>query len=188
MVYVAGSAVTGAAIGALSGVPAALVSATTSAATGAAGAAVLKKGDVTNNAVAGAASGAAVTMLTTAAAGVVSSVPAALGTATAIASGPIGWLVLGAEDYVDEATPSWDCWKAVVHDTTSTPSRGRLLRELVTDPQVKQVDVSGMSRVVRGLPQLILHNVYGEKFSVDCVTLPCGTLAAHAVRIKFTIP
>ena len=60
---------------------------------------------------------------------------AGLTTALSLATGPIKWIVLGA----DRETLSGDCWKPVVRECTTEPSHGRLLRDVLLDPAIKQV-------------------------------------------------
>ena len=54
-----------------------------------------------------------------------------VGTAAAIASGPVGWgILLGAEESSDKQGPTWDCWKKILHDHSPTPSSGKPLCEV----------------------------------------------------------
>jgi len=104
-------------------------------------------------------------------------------TAAGLVSGPVGWMVLGASEEPTTPTTSaytFDCWKQVVHDTSPEPSSGRLLREIVVDPRVKQVTTSDDSL----FPEIVLENVLGEKFRIEYVRLlPSDQWAAHAVLL-----
>jgi hypothetical protein len=65
--------------------------------------------------------------------------------------------------------------------TSTEPSKGKLLRDVVTDPRVKQAIVK---EAEGQLPEIILQNVWDEHFRIDFVTLPSQQLAAHAVRLE----
>ena len=43
----------------------------------------------------------------------------------AVALGPVGLIALGAE--TDDKGLTWDCWKKVLHDSSSSPSSGKKL-------------------------------------------------------------
>jgi len=104
------------------------------------------------------------------------------GTATgAAALGPVGWLVLGASGEPTTSAYTYDCWKQVVHDMTPELSSGRLLREIMMDPRVKQViKVADNSPY----PEIILENIWDEKFRIEYVLLPSNELAAHALLLS----
>ena len=166
----------------------------------------------TTGAAAGTATGLA-TGTATAAAVTVAPIATATGaagvgaTVAGLALGPVGWLLLGtvfnlfgsedkvAEDYsedealedaseAEEPTASaytFDCWKAVVHDTTQEPSSGRFLGEIAMDPRVKQV-IKGDDD--SAYPEIILENIWDEKFRIEYVVLPNNQTAAHAVLMS----
>jgi len=95
--------------------------------------------------------------------------------AVAVGSGPIGWLVLGA----DVAT--FDCWKPVLRDTSTEPSSGKLLQEVIGDWRVKKITVVEQRNK---LPQLTLTNIWDDHFAIEYLTLPYSTdIWAHAVPI-----
>lgn len=106
------------------------------------------------------------------------------GTVTAgVFSGPALWLVLGTEltDGTGEQRLSFDCWKPLLRDTSTNPSKGMLLRDVLKDPRIKNVDVSyGISAIY---PLIKLQNVWGENFRIDYVRLPWNEIAAHAVPL-----
>ncbi|KAK6997881.1 prediced GPI-anchored protein 23 [Biomphalaria glabrata] len=99
-----------------------------------------------------------------------------------IHSSAIGWLVLGADvNSSPTATCTFDCWKPVVHEYSVEPSEGKLLRDVVMDPRIKQVTM--VPTLNSSCPQIFITNVWNEKFRVDYVTLPNKLTAAHAVLI-----
>jgi hypothetical protein len=59
--------------------------------------------------------------------------------------------------------------------------QGRLLKEVCNDPRIKGVwlEVNAGNQ----LPQIVLENIWAERFLVDYVQLPNGALAAHANQI-----
>jgi hypothetical protein len=78
-----------------------------------------------------------------------------------------------------DGSATYDCWKPVLHDTSAVPSQGRLLKEVISDPRIKNV------WLVEGnqLPQIVLENTWGQKFHVEYVQLPSGAMAAHAKEV-----
>ncbi|KAK0047193.1 protein FAM71B [Biomphalaria pfeifferi] len=173
---------TGAATATASGVAVATAAATSAGAVtgavavGAAGtAAATATGVVT-----GAATSAAIAGGT--ALGVSASGTGAAGLVTAgVAAGPVGWLVLGTEKHIIHKMYTFDCWKPVVHEMSTEPSKGKLLRDVVGDPRVKQTIVK--SNEDGQLPEIILQNIWDELFRIDFVMLSSQQLAAHAVRM-----
>ncbi len=104
--------------------------------------------------------------------------------AAGIASGPVGWLVLGAEQ--DAAThpigATFDCWKPVLRDESTEPSSGKFLKDIFKDQRVKRI-VVGESTNEFHLPQLSLVNIWDEQFDINYLVLPSNNqLVAHAVR------
>jgi len=95
-------------------------------------------------------------------------------------SGPVGWCVLGAAEEKDELT--FDCWKAIVKDTTPAPSRGRLLRDVAMSPMIKDVMIIPDSQSQTA--QVFFHNVWDERFRIDFGLLSTGEFAAHAVKVE----
>jgi len=118
-----------------------------------------------------------------AAAGVTSTGAGAAGLVSGIALGPVGWLLLGAAEEPTTSAYTFDCWKQVVRDTSPEPSSGRLLREIVMDPRVKQV-IKGAAADNAPYPEIILENIWDEKFRIEYVLLPTNQLAAHAVLLS----
>ncbi len=125
-------------------------------------------------AVAGGATGAATGAATAAAVTSASAGASGLATAGGIAAGPIGWIILGTDEFY-----TFDCWKQVVHDESTAPSQGRFLREVIMDKRIKNVKIETSN----DLPQLILENIWDERFRIDYVMLPSNQLTAHASKI-----
>ena len=102
---------------------------------------------------------------------------------TSAALGPIGWLALGAEEMKLEdgahTTYTFDCWKPVLHDESSEPSKGKLLRDVVGDSRVTHATIT--PRDDSPYPNVILHNIWMEQFNIEYVQFPDGVWAAHAV-------
>ena len=94
-------------------------------------------------------------------------------------TGPIGWAVLGAAQ--DENLYTFDCWKQIVHDNSTEPSNGRLVNDIIADPNVKQVKILKDSD---SLEKLIVENIWNEEFLLEFFNLPTnGQLVAHAIKI-----
>ena len=103
------------------------------------------------------------------------------GLAAGLALGSVGSLILGALEESATSAYTFDCWKPVVHDTSPEPSSGRLLGEIAVDPRVKQVISSNDNST---FPEIILENIWDEKFRIEYVLLPADQLAAHAVLMS----
>jgi hypothetical protein len=144
-------------------------------------------GAITGAVATGTATGASVGAAVGTAAG--TAVSASGGGAAALAGGlalgPVGWLALGATS--EEPTPArytYDCWKPVLHDISCEPSNGKLLRDVAMDERIKHVIVSTTNGRTRSLPDIILENIWDERFHIEYVTLlPTNEIAAHAVRL-----
>jgi hypothetical protein len=189
------SATTGALTGLVTGMLNAAATAGSSAAIvakSAAGGMVV--GAIGGTVTAGAATGAVVASMSGAAtAATVSSVItgatglALSSTTAAILSGPVGWIVLGAAAEIQSpGVYTFDCWKVVLHDDSSEPSNGRLLKDLIKDPRIKQVTTTTITTKNddNDLPHLILENIWDEQFSIEYVYLEStNQLAAHAVKV-----
>ena len=166
---VAGSAAAGAVVAGTSGGVAVGTAVGTATAAGAiTGAAGGTAGAVATGAVAGATSAAGV-------GGTGTGIAAALG----IGSGPVGWIVLGAETGSDGSGITYDCWKPVLHDTSVEPSTGMLLKDVMDHPNIANVSVS--PGVVDGLPNIVLENIWKEKFEVQYFVIrESNRLVCHA--------
>jgi hypothetical protein len=92
-------------------------------------------------------------------------------------------ITVGATHDQTSTACTFDCWKNVVHDDSLDPSNGRLLGEIVMDPRIKHVSTSA-NNDSSPLPEIILENIWNEKFAIEYVTLPSGEMAAHAVQLE----
>ena len=108
----------------------------------------------------------------------------AAGLTAGIASGPVGWLILGA----DKQNATFDCWKLVLRDESNQLSNGKLLRDILSwisryfieDQRIKRIVVEE-SRNEFNLPELSLVNILDEQFNINYVVLPFNSqLVAHA--------
>lgn len=133
-------------------------------------------------AVAGAVTGAAtsgslVAAGTGAAAGACSSA-GLTSVAAGIASGPVGWLLLGADTSNHTGQITYDCWKPVLHDDSIEPSKGKLFKDVIEDPRIKQVELGTDNSPIT------LINVWNEKFEISSLTVPwSGQVVLHATKI-----
>nr|CAH0103460.1 unnamed protein product [Daphnia galeata] len=137
------------------------------AATGATSAGGVAAGAVAGGAAVGSATSAGVTSV-----------------AAGIASGPVGWLVLGAEQDATQpiGATTFDCWKPVLRDESTEPSSGKFLKDILEDQRVKRIVVHE-SRNEFNLPELSLVNIWDEQFKINYLVLPSNNqLVAHAVR------
>eukprot|EP00928_Gymnodinium_smaydae_P075193 TRINITY_DN581_c0_g1_i2.p1 TRINITY_DN581_c0_g1~~TRINITY_DN581_c0_g1_i2.p1 ORF type:complete len:174 (-),score=20.14 TRINITY_DN581_c0_g1_i2:302-823(-) len=75
----------------------------------------------------------------------------------------------------DASAVTWDCWKPIVHDSSTTPSRGRPLIDILKDPVISDYSVGNHSIVVR--------NRWNESWRIDPLILPWGEVAAHASQL-----
>ena len=99
-----------------------------------------------------------------------------------IHSGPIGWLLLGAEaSSSSTATCTFDCWKPVLHDHSIEPSAGKMLRDVIMDSRIKHVTTMTQSQT--SSPEIIVENIWNEQFRIEYVTMPNKQMAAHAVLL-----
>eukprot|EP00928_Gymnodinium_smaydae_P075194 TRINITY_DN581_c0_g1_i3.p1 TRINITY_DN581_c0_g1~~TRINITY_DN581_c0_g1_i3.p1 ORF type:complete len:213 (-),score=17.75 TRINITY_DN581_c0_g1_i3:197-835(-) len=85
----------------------------------------------------------------------------------------LGVVTVGAGG--DASAVTWDCWKPIVHDNSTTPSRGRPLIDILKDPVISDYSVGNHSIVVR--------NRWNESWRIDPLILPWGEVAAHASQI-----
>ena len=128
---------------------------------------------VVNSAVVGAAAGTTATVATatiTTAGGTTAVVTAASLAALSILTA--GAVVVGALNNEE----AWDCWKPVVHDTSTPPSNGISLRDLVQHPNIDIVAEYPDSDSFK------IRNIFGEEFGLISVKLQDAGCAFHAVR------
>ncbi|CAG2001629.1 unnamed protein product [Fusarium graminearum] len=96
------------------------------------------------------------------------------GIALATAAGPLGWAIVGCSKnncHNSDSSYTWDCWKPVVQDTSTQPSHGMALRDLVTHRNVQSMSLDQEG--------LFVENIFGERFRLTPVSVE-GTLAFHA--------
>lgn len=115
----------------------------------------------------------AVYVATTAAGMGAAEVGVVTGFTTFLAStGPPGWTVLAFVGSDDGLT--WDCWKPIVRDTSTTASQGIRLQALQAHKAVKSCSFRD--------DHISVVNQWEEEFRLDPVRLPSGQLAFHATR------
>ncbi|CAJ0564077.1 unnamed protein product, partial [Mesorhabditis spiculigera] len=76
-----------------------------------------------------------------------------------MAGKPIDIPEAGDPDY------TYDCWKAILHETDDTPSTGRYIKDIAADPRIKTVyleEIEGQE-----YPQIILHNIWNDLGILD---------------------
>lgn len=96
---------------------------------------------------------------------------------------PVGWFVLGVSpSSSSSATCTFDCWKPVLHDLSSEPSCGMLLKDVVADPRIKRVTTTFATD--SRCPEITLCNVWDELFRIEYVMLPWYDIATHAVQVE----
>ena len=136
---------------------------------------------------AGVAGSAVVTTVATTAANgalVSASSGAAVASTAAIASGPLGWIILGAQEHTLTKHYSFDCWKSVLHDESKQPSSGKLFRDIIQDSRIKQVILTDNEKNA-DQPKIILENLWNERFRIEYVQLPNNCIGAHAVKLEY---
>ena len=102
--------------------------------------------------------------------GACSAAPAATGILAAV--GPIGWITLGAGT-------TFDCWKPVLRDTSSEPSAGMLIKNVLADDRVKWFQVLSAESASF---HIRAQNIYGETFDI-CPVVVGQKMYAHATMI-----
>lgn len=75
---------------------------------------------------------------------------------------------------------TYDCWKPILRETDPTPSKGRLLMDVLQDPRVKTVEVYNDEPEAFSMA---IENIWGERFHVGPVLMPDGSIIGHAERI-----
>ncbi|XP_054165280.1 uncharacterized protein LOC128962901 [Oppia nitens] len=163
------------------------------------GTTVVGTGAAAAGAAAATGTGAAAVVGGTGAAAAVSTVGAGGAVATgglttgAILSGPIGWAILGAN--IEQSNSgsvhhyySYDCWKAIVRDTSAQPSSGKLLRDVLRDSRVLNYTFeyrqggqgADNDDYVTGIK---VENVWHDQFHINFLHVPGHGLAVHANKI-----
>lgn len=82
-------------------------------------------------------------------------------------------VLVGAEEGDNHNGLTWDCWKAVLRDTSTEPSQGMTLGALLSDDRIQ----ASKSEGYRGM--LTVTNKWGETFDIKPVTVPGLGLAYH---------
>ena len=82
-----------------------------------------------------------------------------------------------------EMTYTFDCWKSVVHDMDTTPSKGIKFEDLIKDPRIRKAAVVNDPKPAFNLPQFLIQNIWNETFLIHYFELPNGKLAAHASKL-----
>lgn len=102
------------------------------------------------------------------AAGTIAESASAAGIAAATIAGPVGIAIVGSDGY------TWDCWKPVVRDDSTSPSRGMTLRRLASHPNVRFVTLD--------LAGFVVENTFGDSFRLSPLNID-GKLAFHAHQL-----
>lgn len=136
-------------------------------------------GAIVSSTAAGAVTGASVGGLSSASVGSV--VSGTLGMITGgITSGPIGLLIIGTSQHIDEQHMTFDCWKPVLHDGSDEPSSGMMLKDLCAHPNISHVSYSEGS----DLPDIVIENIWNERFAIEYLLLPeTKQIFGHAKKI-----
>eukprot|EP00928_Gymnodinium_smaydae_P080880 TRINITY_DN6449_c0_g1_i1.p1 TRINITY_DN6449_c0_g1~~TRINITY_DN6449_c0_g1_i1.p1 ORF type:complete len:216 (-),score=24.26 TRINITY_DN6449_c0_g1_i1:240-887(-) len=85
----------------------------------------------------------------------------------------VGLLTVGAE--ADGVAVTWDCWKPILREKKTAPSRGRLLADILNDPVVDDYRIEADT--------VFLRNRWNESWRIDPLILPWGQVAAHASKV-----
>eukprot|EP00928_Gymnodinium_smaydae_P083669 TRINITY_DN668_c3_g1_i4.p1 TRINITY_DN668_c3_g1~~TRINITY_DN668_c3_g1_i4.p1 ORF type:complete len:217 (-),score=28.39 TRINITY_DN668_c3_g1_i4:258-908(-) len=93
--------------------------------------------------------------------------------AAALSTLGVGMITVGAD--ANGYAVTWDCWKPILHEKSTAPSRGRLLMDLLNDPVVDDFRVESDA--------VFLRNRWNESWRIDPIVLPWGQVAAHASQI-----
>lgn len=107
-------------------------------------------------------------------AGIVGGGSSSAGIALATLAGPVGCLLVGCDNNNDQSGNTgytWDCWKPVVRDMSTSPSCGITLRCLAAHPNIHAVSLDQGG--------LLVGNIFGEHFRLTPVSIERG-LALHA--------
>lgn len=83
----------------------------------------------------------------------------------------------------------WGCWKPVLHEWDSPASGGKPLDDILIDHRIRGVEILNAEKHrPRGLritdyPELVLENVWGERFLLYYVWVPGHGPAGHCVEL-----
>ncbi|XP_053380743.1 uncharacterized protein LOC128548960 [Mercenaria mercenaria] len=138
-------------------------------------------GAIAGAGVAGTATGAGIGAVAggTAAAGVGGS-GAGLGALVAtVGTGGWGLLAVGTSVNSEDGETTYDCWKPVVHDKSTEPSSGMLLKDMICHPNVTNVTMT--TGICTELPSIVIENIWNETFEIQYLVLHnTGKIACHA--------
>ncbi|XP_060559717.1 PE-PGRS family protein PE_PGRS61-like [Ruditapes philippinarum] len=96
-----------------------------------------------------------------------------------VGTGGLALLAVGASVNQEDDEISYDCWKPVVHDTSSERSNGMLLKDMVCHPNVANVTMT--TGICDSLPSILIENIWNETFEIEYVFIHnSGKIACHA--------
>lgn len=168
--------------GSLGGVGVAVTATAEAAATGSAIAGGASLGAIAGAGATGTAAGASVGAAAGGIAGSAVSTSAMGGGAIIAGTGGTGLLVLGASFNSNEDGATFDCWKPVIHDKSKEPSRGMLLKDIYSHPNVLKVTATEGYRP--DLPKIVIENIWNEVFEIEYLLVHAtGNIICHALHI-----
>ncbi|XP_071149021.1 uncharacterized protein [Mytilus edulis] len=105
-----------------------------------------------------------------------------VGLATILA-GSAGTLLVGASDDSYRNVVTLDCWKQVTHNTSIEPSKGILMKDLLSHPNVAEVTATMGHH--SDLPDIVIKNIWDELFTVDYLWLhTTDNIVCHVKQIS----
>ena len=93
-------------------------------------------------------------------------------------------IILGTSDTSETNSKqhyTFDCWKAVLHEDSNEPSFGKSLYSVAEDKRIRNVFINSKDHNL--LPEIVLENIWFEKFFIQFITINSNDLSAHAIRI-----
>jgi hypothetical protein len=116
-----------------------------------------------------------------------SAATAAAGVAAANMWNPAGWILggvlIGARQHTSPAV-TWGCYKPIIGevDTQETSIKPITFADLAAHPVVRRVFISA-SAASANLPEVEVENKAGQRYLLQGVVLPWGSVVYHAERI-----
>jgi hypothetical protein len=116
-----------------------------------------------------------------------SAATAAAGVAAANIWNPAGWIIgavlIGASPQTSRAV-TWGCYKPIIGevDTKETSIKPITLADLAAHHEVRRISICA-STASANLPEVEVENKAGQRYLLQGVNLPCGSVAYHAERI-----
>ncbi|CAG2198532.1 unnamed protein product [Mytilus edulis] len=105
-----------------------------------------------------------------------------VGLATQLA-GSAGTLLVGASEDSYRDVVTLDCWKNVTHDTSIEPSKGILMKDLLSHPNVAEVTATLGHH--SDLPNIVIKNIWDELFTIEYLWLhTTDNIVCHAKQIS----